>query len=220
MNGDATVFVVDDDASVRHALTRLLQAGGYTPEAFDSGEAFLRGFHSDRPGCLLLDLKMPGMSGLDVQAALAERGALLPIIFLTGHASVPATVRALKSGAFEFLEKPVAGEVLLEYVRRALHLDATRRQEHAMRSELRARHETLTAREREILPLVAAGRSSKEVARAFGISHRTVELHRARIMRKLGATTVVEVAEMTRAVAVDDDIAEGDTVERPAFEDK
>jgi FixJ family two-component response regulator len=199
LSDDATVFVVDDDASVRDALTRLLTAGGFVAEAWDSAEAFLQAFRPERPGCVLLDMKMPGMSGLDLQRALAARGARLPIVFLTGHGTVSESVRAMKSGAFEFLEKPVAGEALLACVRRAVRLDAEHRRADAAQEALRARYTRLTPRERDVFPLIAAGRSNKEVARALCISHRTVELHRARIMRKLGAATLVELAEMARA---------------------
>lgn len=215
MNEDATVFVVDDDASVRVALMRLLTAAGYAVEAWDSAEAFLQAFRPEQSGCLLLDLKMPGMSGLDLQAELARRGSRLPIIFLTGHGTVPASVRAMKNGAFEFLEKPVAGEALVTHVKRAFRLDAERRREETAHKDLQERYATLTAREREVFPLIAAGRSNKDVARILGISYRTVELHRARIMRKLDASTLVELAAMARACGCSD-VAEQpvDTSER------
>lgn len=199
--GDATggvVFVVDDDTSVRQATTRLLRAGGFTVMAWESAEKFLEEFREEEPGCLLLDLKMPGMSGLELQSALNERGVQLPIIFLSGHGSVPSSVRAMKGGAIEFLEKPVAGEALLACVRRALLLDAERRRDLADQGLVRARFETLTPREREIFPLIASGRSNKEVAQQLGISYRTVELHRARIMRKLHAHTLLELAAAVR----------------------
>lgn len=199
MTEDATVFVVDDDASVRDAITRLLTAGGYTVEAWDSAETFLDAFRSERRGCLLLDLQMPGMSGLDLQAALLERGLCLPIIFLTGHGTVRASVDAMKRGAIDFLEKPVTGEALLAHVQRALEVDAERRREEAVQDEMRARCATLTARERDVFARIAAGLSNKDVARMLGISHRTVELHRARVMYKLDASTVVELAAMARA---------------------
>lgn len=199
MSEGPTVFVVDDDASVRDALMRLLGAGGYAVEAWDNADAFLQAFRPERPGCLLLDLKMPGMSGLDLQATLVERGTHMPIIFLTGHGDVPSTVRAMKTGAFEFLQKPVAGEALLAHVQRALQRDAELRREETERSDAQARCTTLTAREHEVFPLIAAGRSNKDVARTLRISYRTVELHRARIMRKLGVNTVVDLANMARA---------------------
>ena len=170
MTEDATVFVVDDDASVRDALTRLLTAGGHTVETWDSAAAFLDAFRPERRGCLLLDLQMPGMSGLDLQAALVERGARLPIIFLTGHGSVRASVDAMKRGAIDFLEKPVAGETLLAHVQRALEVDAERRREDAVQDEMRVRCSTLTARERDVFMRIAAGLSNKEAARALGIA--------------------------------------------------
>jgi FixJ family two-component response regulator len=199
MSARPTVFVVDDDASVRDGLTRLLAAGGYAVEAFGSAEAFLAACDGQRPGCLLLDVQMPGMGGLGLQSVLAERELRWPIIFLTAHGTVPTTVRALKGGAFDFLEKPAEGGALLARVREALRLDAERRRAAAARAAVLARCAALTAREREIVPFVAGSESSKAIARRLGISHRTVELHRARIMRKLGARTVVELATLARA---------------------
>ena len=202
MSTDVTIFVIDDDSAVRDALTRLLEAAGYTVEAYPSAEAFLAAYAPNRPGCLVLDIQMPGMGGLGLQELLAERRDSRPIIFLTGHATVPTTVRALKSGAFDFLEKPVEGRVLLEYIRSALQQDANRRDEAMVREHARVRCATLTQRELEILPLVVTGMSNKDIARELSISHRTVELHRMRIMQKIGTHSLVELAAIAQAAGI------------------
>lgn len=199
MSVGATVFVVDDDAAVRDALTHLLAAGGYAVEGYASAEAFLAACDPDRPGCVVLDIQMPGMSGLELQTALAERHLPQPIIFLTSHGTINMAVQACKQGAFDFLQKPAEGSALLARVHAALQADAERRRKEAVRSTLVARCAVLTAREHEIFPLVAAGRSSKDIARRLGISHRTVELHRARIMHKLNVHTLVELAAVAEA---------------------
>ena len=199
MNVNAAVFVVDDDAAVRDALTQLLAAGGYAVEGYESAEAFLAACDPDRPGCVVLDIQMAGMSGLELQAAMAERHFRQPIIFLSGHGTVNMAVQACKHGAFDFLEKPVEGSTLLARVHEALQADAGRRRKEEARSALAARCAVLTAREHEILPLVAAGRSSKDIARQLGISHRTVELHRGHIMHKLNVRTLVELAAVAQA---------------------
>jgi len=199
MSADATVFLVDDDNAVRDAHMRLLEAAGYAVEAYPDAEAFLAAYEPQRPGCLLLDMRMPGMGGLGLQAVLAERKDSRPIIFLTGHATVPMTINALKYGAFDFLEKPIQGKTLLACVDRALQRDGELRREAVDRDQARVRCATLTRRERDILPLVAAGGSNKGIARHLGISHRTVELHRMRIMHKTGAQNVMELAAIARA---------------------
>lgn len=199
MKSRAAVFLVDDDSAVRDALTGLLEAAGYAVEAYPDAETFLAAYEPHRPGCLVLDMQMPGMGGLGLQAILAERRDSRPIIFLTGHATVPMTVRALKNGAFDFLEKPAEGGTLLMYVRNALRRDAEHRREAELRDQARTRCATLTSREQDILPLVAAGGSNKYIARQLGISHRTVELHRIRIMRKIGAHTLIELAAIAKA---------------------
>ncbi len=199
MSAGATVFVVDDDAAVRDALTHLLAAGGYAVEGYASAEAFLAACDPDRPGCVVLDIQMPGMSGLELQTELSERHLRQPVIFLTGHGTVSMAVRALSGGAFDFLEKPVEGSVLLARVGKALRVDAERRRKETARNALLARCAALTAREREILPLVLAGRSSKDIARQLSISDRTVEIHRTHIMHKMGARTVVELATVALA---------------------
>lgn len=204
MNDSSTVFIVDDDAAVRDALTHLLEAAGYRAEAYASGAEYLEACAPERPGCLVLDIQMPDLNGLTLQAMLAQRGHSQPIIFLTGHGTVPEAVRALKGGAFDFLEKPVEGGALLARIAEALQVDTDRRHQAAAREALKARCAELTERERELLPLVAAGRSSKEIARQLNISHRTVEVHRASIMHKTGAHTVVELAAIAEACGISD----------------
>lgn len=200
MKPETTVFIVDDDPAVRDSLLRLLAtAGGFRVRTHDSAESFLDAVEPGQPGCVLLDMELPGMNGLDAQRLLAERHIRLPVIFLTAHGSVPTAVRAVQTGAFEFLEKPADAAALVACVRRALQHDTDLRAQHAAGDAVRARCSALTAREREILPLAAAGRSSKEIARTLGISHRTVELHRSRIMKKIGAGTLVDLVKAVEA---------------------
>jgi two-component system, LuxR family, response regulator FixJ len=196
----ATVFVVDDDSAVRDSLTRLLAgAGDFHVRAYERAESFLDAVDPAQPGCVLLDMELPGMNGLDAQRWLATRRIRLPVIFLTAYGSVPSAVRAVKDGAFEFLEKPADAAALVACVRRALQHDAAVRAQAAAGDAVRARCATLTAREHQVLPLAAAGRSSKEIARELGISHRTVELHRSRIMKKIGADSVVDLVKAVEA---------------------
>ena len=194
-----TVFLVDDDAAVRDALRALFAAEGLPIETYPSAEAFLAAYDEARPGCLVLDVRMPGLGGLELQKLLGEHGIRLPVIFLTGHGDVPMSVRALKAGAMDFLEKPVDNDALIARVREAIAQDRERRSRETTHAGLQARFERLTPREREILAQVARGRSSKEVARALAISPRTDEVHRARIMEKLGAHSVVDLADIAVA---------------------
>jgi FixJ family two-component response regulator len=209
MNDDGTVFIVDDDSAVRDALARLLEAAGYAVESYPDAEAFLAAYEPRRPGCLVLDMQMPGMGGL------AERKDSRPIIFLTAHGTVPMTVRALKNGAFDFLEKPAEHGTLLACVRSALQKDAERRREAADRDQARIRCATLSQREREILHLVVAGSSNKDIGRRLGISHRTVELHRMRIMHKTGAQNVIELAAIAQAAGFSLKSSLGDDTSTP-----
>ena len=199
MKDDSVIFVVDDDPAVRDALTQLFEAAGYAVESYATAQNFLEACDPGRPGCIVLDIQMPGMSGLDLQAALSERHILQPVIFLTGHGTVNMAVQACKHGAFDFLEKPIDGSALLARAHEALEADARRQHEEAVRGGLETRCAALTPREREIFPLVASGRPSKDIARELGISHRTVELHRARIIHKMGAHTLVELAAAAQA---------------------
>lgn len=197
-----TVYVVEDDAAVRDALAQLLEGKRFRVKLFDSAERFLEACEPGQAGCLVLDLRLPGMSGIELQGALAARGIDLPIIFLTGHGDVPSSVRALRAGAVDFLQKPADSRTLLARVGEALARDATRRSERASRDAARKALQELTARERDVLPLILAGLSSKDIARRLAISHRTVEIHRARIMRKTGSATLVELAAIARAAGV------------------
>jgi len=182
---DKTVFVVDDDAAVRKGLSFLLCAAGYWVEAFSSALAFLEAYDPRRSGCLVLDVQMPGMTGIELQQQLNVRGWRIPIIFITGHGTVSLAVAAIKAGAFDFVEKPLREDALLECTERALHWNNTAREERLESVQLQARAALLTEREREVLDLVAAGEPNKVIARHLSISFRTVELHRAHIIEKL-----------------------------------
>ncbi|MHB8348331.1 MAG: response regulator transcription factor [Acidiferrobacterales bacterium] len=188
-----TVYLVDDDAAVRDALGVLFRAEGLSVSAYDSAEAFLESCSPDSGGCLVLDLRMRGMGGIALQKALSERNIGLPIIFLTGHGDIPLSVRALKAGAVDFLEKPADPDVLLTRVREALTQDSQRRMAGAQRTEMDTLYARLTLREREILVQVANGKTSKEIARSLQISPRTVEVHRSHIMGKLGADSLADL---------------------------
>jgi two-component system response regulator FixJ len=194
-----TVFVVDDDAMLREALTLLLEAEGFRVEAYASAKAFLDASRADPSGCLILDIGLPGMSGLALQRTLQARAIELPIIFLTGRGDVPMAVQALKQGAVDFLEKPASNEAILDRVCTAL-ADAKRctLQERGG-ADLLARYESLTSRQREIMTLVTSGLSNKEVARKLDISTRTVEGHRLRIMERMHATSLWDLTEKARA---------------------
>jgi FixJ family two-component response regulator len=193
----STVFVVDDNPRVRRSVCTLLAATGLRSEAFASGKEFLAAYDPSRPGCLVLDLLLRGENGLDLQDELHRRNASLPIIVLTAHGSVPASVRALKAGAIEFLEKPAQPAMLLARIREALAMDECARQQAATRAVNMRRLALLTARERQILDLLVGGKTSKEIATSLGVSVRTVEGHRARIYLK---TEVSSVAQLIRVV--------------------
>jgi FixJ family two-component response regulator len=191
-----TVFVVDDDAAIRKAVSRLLRSAGIAVAVFESPTEFLAQYHPNTPGCLVLDLAMPGFDGLQLQTALGEKGSMLPIIFLTGHGDVSKSVQAMKGGAFDFLTKPVNAKNLLPAIRAAIERDAVVRREHANLSEIRARLDTLTPRERELLEHVVAGKLNKQIAADLGISEATVKMHRARMMAKTKVQSVAELARL------------------------
>lgn len=188
-----TVFIIDDDSSVRDAVSLLLRTDGLNVAAFASAAAFLEAVTVQQPGCLVLDVRMPGMSGLDLQKQLQARGFGMPILFMTGHGDVPMAIRAMKAGAFDFLEKPFQGAKLLERVREALALDARQHGRQARRAEAAARLALLSPREREVLDRVVIGQYNKVIAAELGISLSTVEIHRKRVMEKLQAESLADL---------------------------
>jgi two-component system response regulator FixJ len=195
-----TVFVVDDDEAVRDALVFLMKTVGHAVESFASAREFLARYEPARRGCLVLDVRMPHMTGLELQEELNARGWRIPAIFITGHGTVPTAIAALRAGAFDFIEKPLRDDALVESVARALAWDETARRAGARLDDIRSRAATLTPREREIMVLVAEGDPNKMIARRLGISFRTVEIHRARIMEKMQARTISDLVRMVIAL--------------------
>jgi FixJ family two-component response regulator len=191
-----TVIVIDDDQGVREALQGLLRSIGLGVEVFGSVQEFLDSNRLDLPGCLVLDVRLPGQSGLDFHDDLVKANVLLPVIFISGHADVPMSVRAMKSGAVEFLTKPVRHQDLLDAVHRAIEYDRARREEAQVAARLRARFDSLTTREREVMTLVTAGRLNKQIAGEIGLSEATVKLHRGQLMRKLGVRSLPELVRI------------------------
>jgi len=187
------VLIVDDDDHMRSALRRLFFSEGLQVEMYASGQALLDEARFDRPGCLLLDVKMPGMNGLEVQALLNERAVDIPTIFLTGASDVPIAVAAMRAGAVDFLEKPYENDQLVARVRQAIERHLLQRNDSAERAEISKRMSSLTPREREVLELVVAGQTSKEIARVLGASHRTIEIHRNHLMEKTGAQSLADL---------------------------
>ncbi|MGR8919523.1 MAG: response regulator transcription factor [Gammaproteobacteria bacterium] len=196
----STVFVVDDDAAVRESLALLIGSMALPVELFESAQDFLARCDVTRPGCLVLDIRMPGMSGLELQHELVERGIALPVIFITGHGDIAMAVRAMKSGAVDFIEKPFNDQQLLERVNQALELDRVNRASRSEIERISARIELLTPREREVMERIVAGQANKVVAIELGLSERTVEIHRSKVMAKTGARSLAELVSMvTRA---------------------
>jgi two-component system response regulator FixJ len=191
-----TVYIVDDDQATRKSLRWLVETLGVPVQTFHCAVSFLDAYDASMPGCLVLDMMMPGMNGLELQRTLIERGIEIPVIVLTGYADVPTAVRALKNGAVEFLEKPFNDDVLLEQIRKALALDTRRRSERGSLEIVRERMARLTRRESEILELVVEGLSSKEIAGRLVVSFKTVEAHRAKVMRKMEAESVAQLVRM------------------------
>jgi two-component system response regulator FixJ len=190
------VFIVDDDEAVRSSLGLLLKSVGLVPAALGSAHEFLDKFDAAQPGCLVLDVRMPGMSGLELQEKLNLQGAIVPVIFITGHGDVPMAVEAMQAGAFDFLQKPFRDQDLIDRIQRALHRDRTNRAALNERSLIRERLESLTPREREVLALVTSGKPNKIMAADLGVSQRTVEIHRARVMEKMGASSLAQLVRM------------------------
>jgi two-component system, LuxR family, response regulator FixJ len=190
---DATVFVIDDDASVRDSINLILSLKGLQTRLFSSAKDFLEAYRPEWRGCILTDLQMPGMSGLDLQQALHERGILLPVVVLTAHGDVPTTRVAMKGGAFDFLEKPINDEVLLDVLKNAIREDIHRHAAESAEDALRSRLARLTPREREVLDLLVEGLSHREIAARLSISPRTVEVYKARMMEKLQCRSLAEL---------------------------
>ncbi len=196
MTRQATVHVVDDDDAVRSSLRLLLKSVGLPTIAHASAQEFLATWDGDQPGCLVLDVRMPGMSGIELQAELNQRGAIIPVIFISGHGDIPMAVEAIQHGAFDFLQKPFRDQDLIDRVQRALASDAEHRQLLQQRETLKQRFESLTPREQEVLELVTQGKANKVMAGDLGVSQRTVEIHRARVMEKMGAQSLAQLVRM------------------------
>jgi RNA polymerase sigma factor (sigma-70 family) len=193
---DAIIHVVDDDPAVRDALAMLLEQHDLRAQTWPGAAEFLQGLAPEVPGCIVADVRMPGMDGLELQQELVRRGVSMPLIILTGHGDIPMSVRAMRRGAVDFLTKPVGAATLLASVREALDRDTEARRRASAAQTSSARLSTLTAREREVMDLAVKGLPNKEIARRLGISHRTVEIHRARLMQKTGAQTIVELVHL------------------------
>jgi FixJ family two-component response regulator len=199
---DAVVFVVDDDASMRESLKNLIRSVGLRAELFASAQEFLRSKRPDVPGCLVLDVRLPGLSGLDLQRRTSQAGLEIPIIFITGHGDIPMTVRAMKAGAVEFLTKPFRDQDLLDAIQQALERDRKARDQRADIEELRSRFASLTPREREVMVRVVAGLLNKQIGAELGSSETTVKIHRHQVMEKMGAGSLAELVRMADRLGI------------------
>jgi two-component system, LuxR family, response regulator FixJ len=191
-----TIFVVDDDEGVRNSIRFLLKSVGLATKTLASASEFLETYKPRQPGCLVLDVRMPGMSGLELQQQLNLRGAIIPVIFITGHGDIPMAVEAMQHGAFDFLQKPFRDQDLIDRIQRALERDAQNRAALAQHDRISARFDSLTPREREVLALMTRGKPNKIMAADLGVSQRTVEIHRARVMEKTGAGSLAQLVRM------------------------
>ena len=199
-NARATIFIVDDDMAVRDALKLLLRSVGQAVETFGSAQEFLDAYSEDRPGCLVLDIRMPGMSGLELQQKLNEKHSILPIIFITGHGDVPMAVEAMQAGAVDFIQKPFRDQDLIDRINQALEKDANNRAALGERTDIRKRLETLTPREREVLAHVVGGALNKQIAGRLGTVEKTIKVHRARVMEKMQASSLAHLVRMVLEV--------------------
>ena len=196
------VFVIDDDASMRTSLSSLFRSVGLRVEVFDSASDFLKTGRPDAASCLVLDVRLPGVSGLDFQSELAKANIRIPIVFITGHGDIPMTVKAMKAGAVEFLTKPFREQDLLDAVRLGLERDRTRRAGEAVVSELRGKFEALTSREQEVMGFVTSGLMNKQIAADLGVSEITVKVHRGNVMRKMGAKSLADLVRMADGLGI------------------
>jgi FixJ family two-component response regulator len=202
MNNEPTVYVVDDDAAVRNSLRFLIESAGFRVTTFANAREFLSGYDSDVPGCLVLDVRLPGSSGLDLQQQLVAEGIGVPVIIVTGHGDVPIAVRAMRTGALDFIEKPYDDQVLLDRIRHAVELDIRNRRDRAERQDILSRVALLTPREREVLEGVVSGSANKQIAGDLGISTKTVEAHRAHVMEKMRVESLAELVRLVQIAGV------------------
>lgn len=191
-----TVFIVDDDSGVRSSIRILLKSIGQNAVPYASAQEFLESYRIEQPGCLILDIRMPGMSGLELQLELNKRGAVIPVIFITGHGDIPMAVEAMRHGAFDFAQKPFRDQELIDRVQQALARDAETRRDLQAHTQIKARLESLTPRERQVLELTVAGHANKVMAQDLGLSQRTVEIHRAHVMEKMAARSLAHLVRM------------------------
>jgi FixJ family two-component response regulator len=202
---EAVIAIVDDDASVQRGLQRLIRSAGWKVETFASAQEFLARSRAELPNCVLLDLQLPGLSGLDLQKRMAEVGLEIPIVFLTGHGNIPVSVQAMKAGAVQFLTKPVDEQELLQAIEEAVERDRRTRQQQVEMSELRDRYESLTGREQEVMQQVISGMLNKQIAADLKITEDTVKFHRGNIMRKMSADSLADLVRMAKDLAIPSD---------------